>query len=133
MSHRIVLDTNTRISAIIFGGKPRELTDRTCPPEYLQVVSQPLLDELREILDRKFHWPEPAISKEMRNIATVSLFVEPDAIDPVCRDPDDDRILECALAGHADFIITGDRDLLTLGSFQSIQILTVRQFLDRIF
>lgn len=131
MSRRIVLDTNTRISAIIFGGKPRELADHACPPEYLQVVSQPLLDELREILERKFHWPEPAIAKEVGHIATVSLFVIPNAIDPVCRDPDDDRILECALAGHADFIGTGDRDLLTLGSFQGIPILTVRQFLDR--
>jgi uncharacterized protein len=133
VSHRIVFDTNTRISAIIFGGKPRELISHACPPEYLQIVSQPLLDELHEILDRKFHWPEPAISKEMRYIATVSFLVKPDAIDPVCRDPDDDRILECAIAGNADFIITGDRDLLTLGSFRGIPILTVRQYLDRTF
>ena len=131
MSHRIVLDTNTRISSLVFGGKPRELTGRACPPEYLQIVSQPLLDELREILAHKFHWPESAISREMRYIATVSLFVTPEAISPVCRDPDDDRILECAITGNADFIVTGDRDLLTLGFFQGIPILTVRQFLDR--
>jgi len=47
-------------------------------------------------------------------------------------DPDDDRVLECAVAGHADYIVSGDRHLLKLGSYDSIPILTVRQFLDTI-
>ncbi len=47
-------------------------------------------------------------------------------------DPGDDRVLECAIAGSADVIISGDRHLLDLGSFQGIQILTVRRFMDQI-
>jgi predicted nucleic acid-binding protein len=48
----------------------------------------------------------------------------------VCRDPDDDRILECALAASAEVIVTGDRDLLDLGAFRDTPIMTPRQFLD---
>jgi uncharacterized protein len=47
-------------------------------------------------------------------------------------DPDDDRVLECAIAGRADFIVSGDRHLLKLGSYDGVSILTVRNFLDRI-
>ena len=49
----------------------------------------------------------------------------------ICRDPDDNRVLECALAGAADYILTGDEDLLTLHPWHGIQIVTVREFLDR--
>jgi uncharacterized protein len=52
------------------------------------------------------------------------------AIAPVCRDPNDDHVLAAALAADADYIVTGDADLLALRSYQGIQILTVRGFLD---
>jgi len=48
----------------------------------------------------------------------------------IAEDPDDDRVLECAVAGKADYIVSGDRHLLKLGSFEDIQIATVRQYLD---
>ena len=49
----------------------------------------------------------------------------------VCRDPDDDKFLECAVAGRAKYLVTGDRDLRELGSFRGITILTAGEFLDR--
>jgi len=61
----VVFDTNIRISAVIFKGKPLEVMGRVRPPEFQQIVSPALLDELRDILSRKFDWPESAISTEL--------------------------------------------------------------------
>jgi putative PIN family toxin of toxin-antitoxin system len=53
-------------------------------------------------------------------------------IEPVCRDPDDDHVLAAALAAEADVIVTGDADLLALGTYEDIRILTVRAFLEEL-
>jgi len=54
------------------------------------------------------------------------------SITGICRDPNDDFILECAVTGNADLIVTGDKDLLSLKSFRGIHLVTPRQYLDRI-
>jgi len=129
---RVVLDTYTRISALLFGGKPRTLVNTIQPPGYLQLISEPLLAEYQRVLIEKFSWTPEDTAAQLQTIRSECELVHPLEIIAVSRDPDDDRILECAVAGQADYIITGDRDLLVLSSFREISILTVRQFLDRL-
>lgn len=130
MSLRVVFDTNVRISAIIFKGRPLDATRHAVPPAFQQIISPALLDELRAVLSERFRWRESSISTEIAGILQVALQAVPDRMIDVCRDPDDNRVLECAIAGNADCIITGDKDLLDLVSYKEIRIQTFRQFLD---
>ena len=132
MTLRVVLDTNTRFSALLFRGTPGLLVAFLQNAGFLEIVSQPLLDEYQDVLQRKSDKSPTAIASEIAAVAARALVVMPQETVSVSRDPDDDRILECAIAGKADYIITGDQDLLILGSFRGIPILTVRQFLDRL-
>ncbi len=68
----------------------------------------------------------------IRAIQALALMVEPHSQVSMCRDENDNRVLECAIDGQADFIVSGDTDLLELQTFQGIAILTVRDFLNRI-
>ena len=64
---------------------------------------------------------------------SVAEIVKPDiSLHVITEDPDDNRVLECAAKGNADYIVTGDRHLLKLGSYEAIPIVTVRQFLDAV-
>lgn len=131
MPLRVVVDTNVRFSALLYGGAPRRLVAVLTPPAFLQIVSQSLLDEFRIVLARKTPWTPAQIETEISTASAACELVHPDVVISACRDPDDNRILECALGGHADVIISGDQDLLALNVFQSVRIVTIREFLDR--
>jgi putative PIN family toxin of toxin-antitoxin system len=83
-------------------------------------------------------WQKFEISAEdaaviREKLTTVAHMVKPaTALSVIKEDPDDNRVLECAVAGNADYIVTGDRHLLKLGVYNSISILTVREFLNRL-
>ncbi len=132
MTLRVVLDTNTRFSALLFRGTPGLLVAFLQTGGFLEVVSQTLLDEYQDVLERKSEKSPKAIAAEIASVAARALLVQNLENVSASRDPDDDHILECALAGQADYVITGDRDLLVLGSFRGIPILTIRQFLDQL-
>jgi putative PIN family toxin of toxin-antitoxin system len=128
---RVVADTNVFISALMFGGLPGRFLDRALRRKFTLVISRALLDELDEKLRGKFAVSESdalAIRARLEDNATV---VDPDfELNAVPDDPDDNRVLECAVAGKADFIVSGDRHLLRLGNYEEIAIVTVRQFLE---
>jgi putative PIN family toxin of toxin-antitoxin system len=130
VSLRIVFDTNTRVSAIVFKGTPLEAIDHACPPDFQQAISAPLLDELEGVLKRKFQSKGVAIDLELAALRRDALIVHSSETITACRDKDDNRVLECAVAAQAQLIVSGDSDLLTLRSFHSIRILTARAFLD---
>lgn len=129
---RVVLDTNTRFSAFVFRGTPGLLIAFLQGGGFLEIVSQPLIDEYRDVLERKSKKSPEFIAAEIAAIAARAQMVIPQETVAVSRDSDDNRVLECAIAGQADYIITGDRDLLVLGFFRKIPVLTARQFLDRL-
>jgi putative PIN family toxin of toxin-antitoxin system len=130
VSLRIVFDTNTRISAIVFKGTPLEALDHACSPAFDQFISHALLDELENVLTRKFHGRGVAIDLELAALQRQAHRVQPTETITACRDKDDNRVLECAVAAQAQLIVSGDNDLLTLCSFRGIRILTARAFLD---
>lgn len=130
---RVTVDTNVLISALVFQGLPGEFLALALAGSFQLITSPVLLDELNERLRFKFLWSPAKASQarsELEILCEVVSTVNHLAI--IVDDPDDDRVLECAAAGRAEIIVSGDRHLLKLGSFDGITILTVRQFMDRI-
>jgi putative PIN family toxin of toxin-antitoxin system len=128
---RIVVDTNVIVSALAFGGVPREVMDLAVVGACSFYFSPAVRAEAEEALQEKFGWSPKEIAARTRSLWSMGNEVKPEvSLAVVIDDPDDDRILECALAAEADAIISGDRHLLRLGSFRSIPIYSPRQFLD---
>jgi putative PIN family toxin of toxin-antitoxin system len=136
---RIVIDTNLLVSGVISTGLPRQLLDAAKTGEFELCTSEVLLAELLDVIARgKFAarlaqagLTPPAIVEDLRSLAVV---VSPTTVARVVlTDPDDDHVLAAALTGAADLIASGDkRDLLPLGSYQGIPIVTAKEALERI-
>jgi putative PIN family toxin of toxin-antitoxin system len=128
---KVVFDTNVLISALAFpGGRGEAALRRIIEEQDALLISPPILDELLGVLARKF-------AREGEELARVAVFlsdlaetVRPRTRLRVVADDPDNRILECAVAGHADAIVTGDRALLALGTFRNIRLLTLAGYLD---
>jgi putative PIN family toxin of toxin-antitoxin system len=136
---RLVLDTNVVLSALLWRGLPYRLLETIRQRPNLQICSSAfLIQELADVLTR------PSASKRLALIdksagAVLADFVEVvEWVEPagvlrvVPNDPDDDHVLAAALFAHADLIVSGDSDLLTLASYQNIPILTVAQAVERL-
>jgi putative PIN family toxin of toxin-antitoxin system len=130
---RAVLDTNVLISALLFPGLPSRLVTAWQEGTLLPVVSPPILDEyLRALAYPKFKLTAEEISGLLEE-ALLPFIETVHTKGPhfkLLADPDDAKFIECALAADVPWIVSGDADLLGLGSVQSVQIVTVRSFLD---
>ena len=128
---RVVADTNVLISALMFGGLPGRFLDLALRREFALVTSKALLDELDEKLRGKFAVSESDARAIREKLERSANLVDPNfQLNAVPDDPDDNRVLECAVAGKADFIVSGDRHLLRIGNYAGIAIVTVREFLE---
>jgi len=126
-----VVDSNVYISALVFGGVPQKVFDLIESHEGLGLcISQPIMDEVAEVLARKFEWTEADLDGFLPPLWRRCLIVAPTIAVKLCDDPDDNCILECAQASAARFIVTGDDDLLRIGQFGSAEIVTPRDFVD---
>ncbi len=135
---RLVLDTNVVVSALVFGGTPLQLLHAAVTGDVLLFTSPVLLAELREVLARP-HLAVPLARKQssveqaIAKYDELALRVSPPSIPRIVpNDPDDDHVIACAIAAHADAIVSGDRDLLDLGQHQDIVIITAKQALARL-
>lgn len=135
---RAAIDTNVLLSALLWGSAPHALLEHVRNGTVTLISSPTLLAELARVLDRpKFDVVLlSSNTSRAQTLAEVRLLAEvidpPPLAQPVCRDPDDDAVLALALAAQADVLISGDDDLLCLGSFESIPILTPAQALQRL-
>lgn len=94
----VVLDANVYISALHFGGKPKRILDKANAGDVQIAISQPILDEIVRVLRDKFAWEPDEILEAQALIASLSKRVTPsEVLDAVPSDPDDNRILECAV------------------------------------
>ena len=94
------------------------------------VLSKPIIDELLGILGRKFARDAEELAHAAVFLSDLALFVKPRRRLHVVKDDPDNRILECALAGRADAIVTGDRALLALGAYRGVRLMSLREYLD---
>ena len=130
---RVVLDTNVFVSALFGKGPSTRLYDAFREDALQLVSSHALITELADVLLR----PELGIPLEdvrlaFRLLRQQAFIIRPKHQVNACRDPKDDRVLECALSGQAGFIVTGDKDLLVLDPFRGIRILSPSAFLKRL-
>ena len=130
---RIVIDTNVLLSGLLWQGAPHTLFNQARDGTVDLFMSQVLMDELARviarqkfagILQRTSRTPERILT-ELRTFA--ELVAAPPLPQPVCRDPDDDAVLACALAAQVDLIVSGDDDLLVLEQFEGMRIVTPAQ------
>lgn len=133
---RAVIDTNTWVSGLIWAGAPRRLIEAALNGDVLSLTSHSLNLEFERVLG--YPRIEKALLKRglsRHDLSTQFAFLNQvvevtPLVLPVSRDPDDDAVLACALAARADFIVSGDQDLLVLGQWVGIPILSAVQALD---
>ena len=132
---RLVLDTNVVVSALLWSGRPGQLFDRAGDDEIALFGSDRLIAELADSLAkprlaRQLAATGLVVDEHVSNYRSLVSVVEAVPLSvPVSRDPDDDRVLACAVAASADVIVSGDNDLLVLGACKGIAILRVGETL----
>ena len=129
---RIVADTNVYVSAIVFGSTCEEILALARSGIVEINISPAIQRELRRVLRTGFQWTEPQVRAALTEVETLTSLVYPTVkLAGVVGDDADHRILECAVAADAEFLVTGDKkDLLPLALFREIRIVSPREFLD---
>jgi len=132
---RAVLDANILVSALISpAGTPARVLDLWRAERFLPLVSDAMLGELERVLShprlrRGYGLTAARTEALMKGLCRFALVTPGEAeVTGVARDPDDDKLLACAVEGEADYIVTGDHDLLALRSYQGIPIITAAAF-----
>lgn len=122
---RVVFDTNVFISAALTGGLAHDILEFAETTDLIAVItSEEILLELKQKLLSKFDKSEPDVDFYIKKIRNISEVVEVNVkVDIVKRDPEDNKILECAVSGQADLIVSSDQDLIKLKSFKGIGII----------
>jgi putative PIN family toxin of toxin-antitoxin system len=127
---RVVFDTNILVSALVFpGGRGEAALRRIIEQTDQLVLSRPIVDELLAVLARKFARDAEELAHVAVFVTELAVFVAPKRRLRVVKDDPDNRILECAVAGRAEVIVTGDKALLALKLYKKIRILTLHEYL----
>ena len=129
---KVILDTNILISALGWKGNPRKIFNKVIQGEIEFVSSDEQFAELSKTLDYpKFGFTEEHKDRFKSLILETATFVKPlEKLDVIKKDPADNRILEAAIAGNVNYIVTGDNHLLELKEFKEIKIIRAKDFLD---
>ena len=133
---KVIFDTNVLISAVLTEGLCWKILTRANRKEFELFVSPYILKEFEDTLSQKFNFPLNSVQEALYLIKEVSTLVNPEEkgviVKDVCRDPKDDPILACAVVSKADYLVTGDPDLLVLDSYKEAKIVRPRVF-DELF
>lgn len=130
MAISVVFDTNILFSASAWRGSPFECVERARRGEIQAVTCPELMAELAEKLEIKLHFSAEQVAASLADcLAFLRVVNIPMALSAVPRDPEDNMVLECAVEGQAQYIVSGDKDLLVIKEFRGIQIVRASEFL----
>jgi len=135
---RVVLDTNTLISGLLWDGNESMVIEKAERQVIKLFVSHQLLEELEGVLKRekfskKLQGKEYTVEKAVAKIALIATVIEPNIeINVIKEDPDDNRVLECAVSARATVIVSGDSHLLNLKNYAGIEIVSTSDFIKQI-
>jgi len=130
---RIVLDTNVFVSGIFFSGPPSQIL-KAWQKQRLQIaLSEEILFEYQRVSNElSLKYPQIDITPIIELITIHVLLIDTEGVDiSICQDPDDDKFIECAVAGKCDIIVSGDRHLLRLVRHEGVRILKPREFVEK--
>jgi len=128
---KVVIDTNVLVSATLFGGNPEQVLDSAEEGKIKILISEEILEEFKEVLQRKFGFSLDIVEVTVSAIKEISTLVTPtQRLNVIKKKEDDNRILECAVEGKVQYIVSGDkRHLLPLKEYQGMKILSPAKFL----
>ena len=129
---RVVFDTNVLVSATLSKGKPYTVLELAERGEVTSVTSPDIINELEDVLSReRLPFEREQVDEFVGKVLSASELVTPEMdLEAVEDDPDDNKILECAVTGDADYIISGDSHLLDIEEYREVEILNPDEFLD---
>ena len=128
----IVLDTNIVASAIFFGGKPREVVELLFLENIHSYVTTEIVEEYEETIEYlKNKYPGKKPQLPLTQIISACNVIDSTSQITICRDPDDDKFINCAKDAQAIYIVRGDKDLLSIQQIDGIEIVTASQFMER--
>ncbi len=127
---RVVFDTNIFISAFVFpAGQAEQAILKVLEGKDKLLISKDITDEVLSVLARKFDRNSEALAHTAVFLSEIAEMVKPSVKIKVLKDAADNRILECAVSGRADLIVTGDKEMLHLKQYEGIKILSLRKYL----
>lgn len=134
MTFRVVADTNVYVSAIVFGGTCESILALARAGIIDLYTAPAILRELKTVLSQTFEWTDSQVQEALAEVNALTSLIRPAMkLSGILTHDPDHRILECALAADADFLVTGDKKhLQSLKTFRGIRIVAPREFLDHL-
>lgn len=129
---KIVVDTNVLISGVFFGGYPRKILSAIINDGITACATAEIVDEYNDIVREMISRKQGHLNKDILSPLVVKMeIVEATTKVDICRDPNDNKFLGCAKDAQALYVVSGDKDLLVLQSFENIEIVTAKEFCER--
>lgn len=132
---RVVLDTNILVSALIFRGELARLVDAWKSGDIIPIISKETFEEFHAVLSYpKFRLTDSEIKAIVEDevLPYFEVIEKTAEVIGVCKDPDDDMFIACAISAKADFIVSGDKALCDVGRYKSVRIITATEFLKKL-
>ena len=127
---KVVFDTNIFISALVIpGGQAEKAIRRITEGKDALLISKPIIGEILSVLSRKFGRDSEALSRVAVFLSDLATIVHPAKRIHVLADEADNRVIECAVDGRADAIVTGDKEMLDLKEYLRIRIISLKEYL----
>ncbi|MBE0425453.1 MAG: putative toxin-antitoxin system toxin component, PIN family [Nitrospirae bacterium] len=128
---RVVFDTNIFISALVIPrSQAKKAISKIIEGDDILLISKEIINEVLSVLSSKFSRDREALSHVAVTLSELGELITPMKRIGILRDESDNRILECALSGHADVIVTDDKDMLKLGVYKNVRIISLKEYLE---
>ena len=129
---RVVIDTNVVMSGIFFKGNPNQVLAAFDENRFEAFANKGIIDEYEEVAERLKKKLKRTPNENMFQTFTTRLnIIEGESDIKVCRDPDDNKFIECAVDSKSLYIVSGDKDLLSIEEYDGIEIITAAEFCER--